>query len=323
MDSDSLLSRHVPSVVPTSTSIPRTPVPSLPSYDSSRSLLPNDESERATVQPSILSPQLVTDPEDPLMIPDTSYAAKSSPKTRPRSRLISYQSWWKYEILAATISILSMAALVGLLYHYNETVARRLGHGITLNGDVAVLATICRTCLMIPVASGLSQGKWLWFSVDRAPENGRRLEDLEVLDNASRGSWGSLDLLWTLRGRDSLSLRAVITVLALAFDAFTQQVLTTQYTNTIDDLASPSELSFPRSTSYNISRNLDNSGENKVPDWSTYAAIYNGILATNASHLPAPCRTGNCTWPITPSLGVCGEYQPEMEPTRKLHRQYL
>lgn len=25
------------------------------------------------------------------------------------------------------------------------------------------------------------------------------------------------------------------------------------------------------------------------------------------SHLSAPCTTGNCTWPITPSLGVCGE----------------
>lgn len=28
------------------------------------------------------------------------------------------------------------------------------------------------------------------------------------------------------------------------------------------------------------------------------------------SHLPASCTTGNCTWPITPSLGVCGECQP-------------
>ena len=52
-----------------------------------------------------------------------------------------------------------MSALIGLLYHYNGTVAQGLGHGITLNGVVAILATICRTCLMITVASGLSQGK--------------------------------------------------------------------------------------------------------------------------------------------------------------------
>ncbi|KAG4417768.1 hypothetical protein IFR04_009056 [Cadophora malorum] len=84
-------------------------------------------------------------------------------------------------------------------------------------------------------------------------------------------------------------------------------LVVTVYTNTIDDLVRSSELNVPRSTSYNVSRNLDNSGENKVPDWSTYAAIYNGMLATNMSHLSAPCTTGNCTWPITPSLGVCGE----------------
>lgn len=138
----------------------------------------------------------------PLLVPNISDTEKPFTRSkRLRSHLKSHQSWWKYEILAAAISILSMAALINLLYHYDGTAARRLGHGITLNGVVANLATICRTCLLIPVASGLSQCKWLGFSVDRAPENGRRLEDLEVLDDASRGSWGSLEMLWTLKAR--------------------------------------------------------------------------------------------------------------------------
>ncbi|KAK2627651.1 hypothetical protein QTJ16_002297 [Diplocarpon rosae] len=37
------------------------------------------------------------------------------------------------------------------------------------------------------------------------------------------------------------------------------------------------------------------------------AAIYNGILAQDIQPLSVPCSTGNCTWPIVPSLGVCGE----------------
>lgn len=47
-----------------------------------------------------------------------------------------------------------------------------------------------------------------------------------------------------------------------------------------------------------------------TPDWPTVAAIYNGILASNMTYLPLPCNTGNCTYPVVPSLGVCGECQP-------------
>ena len=49
---------------------------------------------------------------------------------------------------------------------------------------------------MIPVIECISQLKWLWF-VDRY----RILADFDVFDRASRGSWGSLQLLTLLRGR--------------------------------------------------------------------------------------------------------------------------
>ena len=40
------------------------------------------------------------------------------------------------------------------------------------------------------------------------------------------------------------------------------------------------------------------------------AALYSGLLnppSPETGFLKASCSTGNCTWPITPSLGVCGE----------------
>jgi len=37
------------------------------------------------------------------------------------------------------------------------------------------------------------------------------------------------------------------------------------------------------------------------------AAIYNGMLSENTAPISAPCPTGNCTWPLTPSMAVCGE----------------
>jgi hypothetical protein len=36
------------------------------------------------------------------------------------------------------------------------------------------------------------------------------------------------------------------------------------------------------------------------------AAIYNGMLTENIPPLTASCPTGNCTWPVTPSMAVCG-----------------
>jgi hypothetical protein len=36
------------------------------------------------------------------------------------------------------------------------------------------------------------------------------------------------------------------------------------------------------------------------------AAIYNGMLTENIPPLTASCPTGNCTWPVTPSVAVCG-----------------
>ena len=36
------------------------------------------------------------------------------------------------------------------------------------------------------------------------------------------------------------------------------------------------------------------------------AAMTNAILGGSAQQLPASCPTGNCSWPVTPSLAVCG-----------------
>ena len=36
------------------------------------------------------------------------------------------------------------------------------------------------------------------------------------------------------------------------------------------------------------------------------AAIYNGMLTEGVQPVTTPCSTGNCTWPLTPTLAVCG-----------------
>jgi len=122
-------------------------------------------------------------------------------------------NWWLFEVFAATISVLAMLTLIGVLHNYNGRVVQHLRLGITLNGLVAALSTICRTALMIPVTAGISQAKWHWFSPnagERQPE--ARLRDLETFDSASRGTWGSLKLLWMMRARyENISHAFVLT----------------------------------------------------------------------------------------------------------------
>lgn len=40
------------------------------------------------------------------------------------------------------------------------------------------------------------------------------------------------------------------------------------------------------------------------------AAVYNAILTSNVDSPTPRCPTGNCTWPITPSVAVCGDCSP-------------
>ena len=65
---------------------------------------------------------------------------------------------------------------------------------LTINGLVATLATICLGAFMASVVSVLSQEKWIRFS-----NSTNKLEGFPILEEASRGMWGSLRLFWELR----------------------------------------------------------------------------------------------------------------------------
>jgi hypothetical protein len=44
--------------------------------------------------------------------------------------------------------------------------------------------------------------------------------------------------------------------------------------------------------------------------------MYNGIISETIDDVPISCATGNCTWPIIPTLGICGacmDMRPQLE----------
>jgi len=91
------------------------------------------------------------------------------------------------------------------------------------NVVIAILTTVCKSCLLVPIASCIGQLKW------HALEQPRRLSRVEIFDAASRGPEGSLRYLWKMRnasrGEIITCVSAVVTILTLAMDPAAQLLL--------------------------------------------------------------------------------------------------
>jgi len=68
--------------------------------------------------------------------------------------------------------------------------------GITLNTFLAFFTSLAKVAYMTPIIEGLGQLKWTWFLSSRP----KPLSDFQIIDDASRGAWGSLKLLVRLKG---------------------------------------------------------------------------------------------------------------------------
>lgn len=126
---------------------------------------------------------------------------------------------WTWEIISTVLSILCTAAMVGVLVVYQSRPAPTLPSGLTLNALISLLATISKAAMLVSVTSCISQLKWRWF---RRP---RKLVYFNVIDEASRGPWGSVELLWKTRVPSVVGLGALITMVALGIDPFMQQLI--------------------------------------------------------------------------------------------------
>lgn len=194
---------------------------------------------------------------------------------------------WFLEILAMLLSVSCMIAIFVVLKVYDGRSIPQLPYGITLNALISILATASKTALLYLVGSALSQLKWCWFQKDR------RVQDIQSFDDASRGPWGSVILLLELKWRSFASIGALVTILALAFDPFVQQVLRYPARYRIDKLQSTSVRSVQ---DFTLQRH----------EVELKADIELGIWADPDTLRLAPsCPSGHCQWHEYPSFEWC------------------
>ncbi|KAK2808824.1 hypothetical protein FQN50_004300 [Emmonsiellopsis sp. PD_5] len=202
--------------------------------------------------------------------------------------------WWFWEIGSSILGILCVVATAVILSVYNGKKAPELPRYITLNAIISILATVIKATIIVAVAAGISQLKWLWL------QDTRSLHDLQIFDDASRGPLGALHMAFYLRGRHLASLGALIAVLAVAMEPFMQQLMVYP----VEVIYTPSPLAAAPRTD-NVSYFAQQMGDETMGlqlETGFMNSIYNGDEAPKVEPI---CPTGNCTWPIYHSLGVC------------------
>lgn len=111
-----------------------------------------------------------------------------------------------------------MVTLIGLLACSDQRPLQPWVLGITLNGGIAVLSFIWKACMTSVFSDCIGQLKWQWFQAER------RLIDIEIFDEASRGGVSGvrhlLTIPWT-RAR----LVGLWIGLSMIFDPFVQQLV--------------------------------------------------------------------------------------------------
>ncbi|KAK5741300.1 hypothetical protein LTR17_004006 [Elasticomyces elasticus] len=217
---------------------------------------------------------------------------------------------WAPEIIAITFSTVCIIAIAAVLLVYEGKTTPHLPYGITLNAATSILATASRSLLIFTVAAAIGQLKWCWYRCERG------INDLQSFDDASRGPWGSVMLLFSRRTRSPAAVGAAITVLTLAFDPFVQQVLTYPTKMILAPTAAASAL---RATSFVTFRDADSFPEQVSDEWLN--AISAGIWSNTTQLMSPPtCASGTCTWPEpVKSVGWCSKCMNAM-PYAKLRQ---
>lgn len=194
-----------------------------------------------------------------------------------------FKNWW-IEIGACVLSLVALVAIVATLQPHQGKPLPQWPYRISANTLISVYAVVLKVTILSVTAEGLGQLKWRRFQRDRP------LDDLVKYDQATRGPLGAISLLWHLRLRHPLSsVGALITLVILAVDPFTQQII--HYYDCSVPMAGL-QATIPRTNTKFPTKSEGNSTD---VGFDSRAAINAGMTSSNGLVSPT-CLTGNCTF---------------------------
>ncbi|KAK1749682.1 hypothetical protein QBC47DRAFT_440028 [Echria macrotheca] len=212
--------------------------------------------------------------------------------------------WW-WEIGSAVVSAVSMGLILIILVKTDGMTLADWSLPIQPNSLISVFTTVGKSALMVPIAGCLGQLAWQHFAAEP-----KSLDHIRVFDDASRGPWGALELIFVIGRKGYLArLLAAATVLAMGIEPFAQQVLEFGTRR----VWSPTPLvQIAAATSYQSRafRNDERWSDDPVELSRVVirdSDITNAILGVKSQpYFHCPPSAENCTFPAFTTLGVCG-----------------
>ncbi|KAM0512434.1 hypothetical protein ACHAPE_008884 [Trichoderma viride] len=204
-------------------------------------------------------------------------------------------TWWM-EVITIFISTGFMIGLIAILASFQNRLTTEWTFFISINAVVAIVITAARATLLATVSVCLSQEKWNHFN-GRA----RRLQDLNIIDRASRGPLGSIQMLFSVSWGVA-TVSAVVMILSLVTDSFVQQVVSFQpgtiYAHQDGSAAFGHAVSYSSGLNFDRGRSVHDGiislNENTATNVDMQSAFFRGIWQTS---WPSGVNcTSNCTW---------------------------
>ncbi|KAL2836887.1 hypothetical protein BJY01DRAFT_251766 [Aspergillus pseudoustus] len=258
--------------------------------------------------PRSTSPRSIVSPPPPAEEEEEEEEEEELEPPKPPEPKRGFKDWtgqllntWLYEILAMIFSLLCFIAIACVLMVFDEKTQPSFAYGFTLNAVVSILATASKSSLLYVIGECIGQLKWIWFYEE---EERKKLDGMQLFDGASRGPLGSLFLVFDHKGRSLVSLGALLTVLALAFDPFMQQILTYPTREVaavrVTEGGAQSSDTATAKQAFTFVPALFNTNFQTIINTGVWSELSG--LEPNVT-----CPSGNCDWEPFESVGMCSE----------------
>jgi hypothetical protein len=214
---------------------------------------------------------------------------------------------WLCEWAAMCFSIGCLVAIVVVVSVFDgEKLPLAQLHGLTLNAIISVLSNAARAGLIFVVSASMGQLKWCWLR-----KSSRQIQDIQAMDDASRGPLGAFGVLMFWTGGSLAALGSIITLLMIAFGPFLQ--LLVAYPSR--DAIQPGAFALaPRNIAYthHLPPKVEGAWYVDPSPWEDNTELF-GVLEAGVWADPKPfdqeptCSTGRCSWPRFQSVGWCSK----------------
>lgn len=276
-----------------------------------RHRVPRDDGQHhTTIEPSRsssdhLSPYTVANPEAASMVAEEDSAQHDSThpftsKEKPHRRESDLDETWIWEIAGAVLSLVGIGVLIWFLIYIHEKPYANWQYTVAPNTVISIISAITKAALLSVVSACLGQLKWRLYRKSRSAP----LEHIQTVDEASRGSWGSLKVFWGVVSGSKMGILifsgAWLTILALAVDPFAQQILSFPSRQ----VQALNETAFIQSAVNYTAETIYQSNEANELNELTGKAI-TSALSIPQTGLQAHCARDECSYPRFVSLGIC------------------